>query len=216
MTKIRLGLISETPHPTQIPLLPVDAIEAAFRDVDGILHTGEAPSREILETLSGIAPTQAVNSPIAPEKRVLTFGDVRVGLTHGQRHPLLEQYFAVQRRLGNIYAGGRHLLDTLPTRFAEDDVDVIVFGHLRIPLTLERDGVLLVNPGAVYTISKEVAQWELLRETNPERRNLLEAHIRHTNTSQGLYPRSTVGILEIHADNSITTSIHPLPTMTFA
>ncbi|MEM9953874.1 MAG: metallophosphoesterase family protein [Chloroflexota bacterium] len=221
MPKIRLGLISESLHTTQIPLMPYHAIEAVFRDIDGILHTGEAPSENILDMLSEIAPTQAVTTMSTTanvqDKRVMTFGDIRIGLTHGYRHPLVESYFSIQQRLGNIYAGGRHLLDTLPTRFAEDDVDVIVFGHLHIPLTLKRDDVLLINPGAVYTISEDLAQWELLRETNPDRRYLLETYLRNQKSDSYKMPtRSTVGILEINEDYSISAKIQPLPQFVFA
>lgn len=221
MYKTRLGLISESSYPTQNSLLPYDAIEVAFRDVDGILYSGDSLSPEILEFLSGIAPTQAVsNDPVScasPEKRVLTFGDVRVGLTYGNRHPLIERYFALQRQLGNIYAGGRHLLDTLPARFAEDNVNVIVFGHLNIPLNIHRKGILLVNPGAVRTISSATAQWELLREVNPKRRQRLEAYIRtQRNQSQHALSRSTVGILEIHDNKTVTSKIQSLPLLSFA
>ena len=221
MNTIRLGLISDTHWPTKLPLLPYEAIEEAFRDVDGILHAGDIESREVLDNLSGIAPTQAVRGeddrfPL-PDKRILTFGDVRVGLIHGNRHPVVESYFRFQRRLGNMYAGGRHLLDTLPGRFANDDVDVIVFGHLHTPMCIEQDGVMLVNPGAVYTISKDLAQWQLLHEQNPDRRSMLETHIkRYRNNPYWQTPRSTVGILEIKPDKTISTRIQALPQLAFA
>lgn len=221
MDTIRLGLISDTHYPTKLPLLPYEAIEDAFRDVDGILHAGDIDSQDVLDNLSGIAPTQAVcgeddHFPL-PEKRILTFGDVRVGLIHGNRHPLVESYFRIQRKLGNLYAGGRHLLDTLPERFAGDNVDVIVFGHLHTPMCIERDGVLLVNPGAVYTISKDLAQWQLLYEQNPQRRTMLEKHIkRYRYNPYWQMPRSTVAILEITPDKTIRTHIQTLPQLAFA
>ncbi len=220
MNTIRLGLIADTHCPSKMPLLPYDAIEAAFRDVDGILHAGDIESQEVIDTLSGIAPTQAVrgeddNIPL-PEKCVLTFGEVRVGLIHGNRHPLVEGYFRFQRQMGNLYAGGRHLLENLPSRFAGDDVDVIVFGHLHTPMSIERDDVLMVNPGAVYAITPEDAHWQLLREQNPDRRAMLQTHIKHfRDNPYWQQPRSTVGILEITEDKKIRTEIHHLPQFAY-
>ena len=221
METIRLGLISDTHYPTKLPLLPYEAIEQAFRDVDGILHAGDIESTEVLDNLSGIAPTQAVRGEAdtlsLPEKRVLDFGGVRVGLIHGNRHPLLEHYFRLKRKWGNLYAGGRHLLDTLPERFAEDNVDVIVFGHLHVPMCLEKDGIMLVNPGAVYTISEDTAQWQLLHEQDPERRMMLETQIkRYKHNPYWQAPRSTIGILEIAANKKITPHIHHLALNAFA
>jgi len=221
MNTIRLGLISDTHWPTRIPLLPYEAIENAFRNVDGILHAGDIESREVLDHLSGIAPTQAVRGESdlfsLPEKRILTFGDVRVGLIHGNRHPLVERYFRWQRKLGKLYAGGRHLLESLPTRFDNESVDVIVFGHLHTPMSIERNGVLMVNPGAVYTITKESAQWQLLREQDPMRRTMLETHIkRYGENPYWQMPRSTVGILEIHPDKTVHTRILDLALTAYA
>lgn len=221
MDTIRLGLIADTHYPTKLPLLPYDAIEHAFRDVDGILHAGDIESQDVLDTLSGIAPTQAVRGEAdclsLPEKRVLRFGDVRVGLIHGNRHPLIEHYFRLQRQCGNLYAGGQHLLDTLPQRFADDKVDVIIFGHLHRPMCIEQDGIILVNPGAVYTISEDVAQWQLIHEQNPERRAMLETHIkRYKEYPHWQAPRSTIGILEIAPNKQISTHIHPLAISTYA
>lgn len=215
MDTIRLGLISDTHYPTKLPLLPYEAIEEAFRAVDGILHAGDIESSEVLDNLSGIAPTQAVRGEAdtlsLPEKRILTFGDVRVGLIHGNRHPLIEHYFRLKRKCGNLYAGAQHLLNALPQRFAEDEVDVIIFGHLHVPICVKKDGILLVNPGAVYTISEDTARWKLLNEQNPDRRAMLETHIkRYKQNPYWQNPRSTIGILEIAPNKKITPHIQDL------
>lgn len=224
MHAIRLGLIADSSIPTSSSLLPYDAIENAFRNVDAILHAGTITSADTLDYLSGIAPTQAVYGGIGavdnlnlPEKRILQFGTVRVGLIHGLRHPILERYFRLQHKLGNLYAGGRHLLNDLPQRFVDEDVDVIVFGHLQTPLTVERDGVLLINPGVVHTIPAERAQWELLHERDEHRRQILEAHIKNKRDAvlSSRQPRSTVGILEIAPNKSVRTHIQRLPMLAY-
>lgn len=218
---IRLGLIADTHVPTHLPLLPYEAIENAFRNVDAILHAGNITSSTVLDNLSGIAPTQAVRGTTdtlnLPEKRVLTFGDTRVGLIHGNRHPIIERYYRLQRKLGNPYAGGRDLLTSLSQQFADDNIDVIVFGYMHMPVTIQREGVMMVNPGAVYTISEDMAQWQLLRERDEKRRAMLETHIRrYRHFSRGQHPPSTVGILEITPHAPIRVTIQPLPILAYA
>lgn len=220
MNSIRLGLIADTHWPTRIPKLPYAAIENAFRNVDAILHAGDIETGEVLEHLSGIAPTSAVRGDDdkmdLPLKRVLQFGGVRVGLIHGHRHPLVEGYFRLQRRLGKMYAGSRHLLENLPEQFAGDKVDVIVFGHLHAPMVIEREGLLMVNPGAVYAMNLESALWQLAKERNPLRRQMLAEHIkRYRENPRLLAPRSTVAILEINKDKQIRTKIIDLPMLAY-
>jgi putative phosphoesterase len=221
LNSIRLGLISDTHWPTRIPKLPYAAIENAFRNVDAILHAGDIETAEVLDHLSGIAPTSAVRGDDdkldLPLKRVLQFAGVRVGLIHGHRNPLVENYFRIQRRLGKMYAGSRHLLESLPERFDGEKLDVIVFGHLHAPMCIERDGLLMVNPGAVYAMSLESAMWQLAREKNPLRRQMLIEHIRRYREDPRLIaPRSTVAILEIAADKQIRTKIVDLPLVAYS
>lgn len=218
MTSIRLGLIADTHWPSRIPALPYEALENAFRSVDAILHAGDIEAKEVLDHLSGIAPIQAVQGEddviALPDKRVLQFGDVRVGLIHGHRHPLVESYFRLQRRLGKRGAGGRELLDSLIRRFENDDVDVIVFGHLHVPICVERNGILLFNPGSVYAMTLESIQWQLMRETDIRRRRALREQIRHYRKNPyWRRVRSTVGILEIEPQKKIKTRLIDVPLL---
>jgi uncharacterized protein len=221
LNSIRLGLIADTHWPTRIPKLPYSAIENAFRNVDAILHAGDIETEEVLDHLSGIAPTSAVRGDDdkldLPLKRILKFGDVRVGLIHGHRNPIVEGYFRIQRRLGKMYAGSRHLLENLPEQFAGDKLDVIVFGHLHAPMVIERDGLLMINPGAVYAMTLESAMWQLARERNPLRRQMLMEHIkRYRENPRLVAPRSTVAILEIAANKRIRTKIIDLPLVAYS
>jgi uncharacterized protein len=216
MTTIRLGLIADTHLPSRIPTLPYEALEDAFRTVDAILHAGDIETQAVLDHLSGIAPILAVRGDddrlSLPMKRVLQFGDVRVGLVHGHRHPLIEGYFRLQRRFGKRGAGSQHLLNNLTKGFADDDVDVIVFGHLYKPMCIEHNGIRLFNPGAVYAMTLESAQWQLIREQDIWRRQMLNEHIqRYQKNPYWRQPRSTVGILEIGPKKQISTYIVDLP-----
>ena len=216
MTTIRLGLIADTHWPSRIPELPYEVLENVFRSVDGILHAGDIEAQEVLDHLAEIAPTQAVkgedDSITLPNKRILQFDDVRVGLVHGHRHPLIERYFRLQRRLGKRGVGGRELLDSLIKRFEDDPVDVIIFGHLHIPICVKYKGVLLVNPGSVYAMTLESLQWQLMRESDLLRRQTLREQIRCYR--KNLYrrkARSTVGILEIGSQKKIVPHLIDVP-----
>lgn len=220
MTTIRLGLISDTHWPSRIPTLPYQALEDAFRSVDAILHAGDVEAQEVLDHLAGIAPIQAVQGEedklVLPDKRVLQFGDVRVGLVHGNRHPLIEGYFRLQRRLGKRGAGGQELLDSLIKRFADDRVDVIVFGHLHVPICIERKGILIFNPGSVYATTLESAQWQLTQEHDLLRRHMLNEQIRrYRKNPYWRKSRSTVGILEIGPQKKIRTRIVDVPLVAY-
>ncbi|MGJ3240378.1 MAG: hypothetical protein ACFE0Q_16845 [Anaerolineae bacterium] len=214
MKTIRLGLIAGADTLTETALLPYEAIEQVFRRMDGILYVGQMRSDALLDALSSIAPTQAMplsgKSQKSDDKYVLSFGQVRVGLTHGNRHPMVERYFQLQQQLGNLYAGGRHLLDTLLQRFSDDDVNVIVFGHLQAPMHIRREGIVLINPGVVHPITPEQAQWQLLHEQDPQRSTIFQQHIRTSKQKQQLR-HSTVGILEIEPGRMIRAQVHRLP-----
>ncbi len=219
---IRLGVIADTHFPTRLPRLPYEAIEDAFREVDAILHAGDIESEEVLHHLSGIAPVQAVRGDDdhfhLPRTRLLTLGGVRIGLTHGHFNPAVEQALRIRRRMG--CSGSREMLqrlDWLLRRFSDEALDVLIFGHAHEPYCESREGVLLFSPGAVYAMTLDSAQWQLQREPNRLRRRMLRSKIRQmADQPQGAPPRSTVGILEIAADKTVTPHIRDLPLLDYA
>jgi len=220
---IRLGIISDTHYPTRLPNLPFAAIEDAFRHVDAILHAGDIETPEVLNHLSGIAPVQAVKGDDdtfdLPLSRVIEIGGVRIGLAHGHyTNPVKEELYRLRRRLG--YSKHRELterIDSLLQHFRDDKLDVLVFGHSHRPMVSQRNGVLLFNPGAVYAMTLESAEWQLPREKHPLRRRMLKQHIRrYQNLPDTLNVRSTVGILEIDETRQIQPRIIELPLIDHA
>jgi putative phosphoesterase len=214
---IRLGIISDTHYPTRIPTLPYDALEDAFRNVDAILHAGDIETRDVLNHLAGIAPVVAVKGDDdhfdLPLERVLEIGGIRIGLTHGHRHPLIEEFYRIRRRFG--YSGRKEMLgrlDGLLRRFDDSAIDVLVFGHSHMPLSMRLGRVLLFNPGAVYVMSLDSARWQLPREKNLIRRQILKQYLsRYQHYPTAFYPRSTVGILEIHDNRTTHAQFVDLP-----
>lgn len=151
-----IGLVADTHYPDRSRTVPYDAIQQALAGVDQIVHLGDIVTPKVLEHLAKLAPVCAVkgNHDIwhpatrrLPLKRVLHFGRLRLGVTHG--HGGARGY--LREKLRYLTAGYRlsEYVEGIPGQFAGDDVDAIVFGHSHKPLLAVRDGLLLFNPGAV-------------------------------------------------------------------
>jgi len=146
----RIGLISDTHMPERCVELPA-AVFAVLRGVDVLLHAGDVGELWVLDRLSAIAPVIAVhgNDEAAAVQRELPYqqlvvaGGVRVLLTHGHypdRAAEMESRRddAWQPKLARRAAMGQRA-----------GARVVVFGHTHVPMAVEHDGVLLVNPGAI-------------------------------------------------------------------
>lgn len=105
-------------------------------EADMILHAGDILNEDLLHDLELIAPVYAVlgncdwNLPGLPAKRIILCGKYKIGLTHG-------------------YLGrGKDTPERAYNTFADEQVDIIVFGHSHIPYHGVRDGIILFNPGS--------------------------------------------------------------------
>jgi uncharacterized protein len=86
----RFGLTADT-HDDKVDWPPILArLKAAWGEVDGVLHCGDATSASALESLAAVAPVYATRSPNDPPAalptlsegpRLLSLDGVRVGLT---------------------------------------------------------------------------------------------------------------------------------------
>lgn len=153
---ITLGVVADTHVPDRMRALP-PALWAALAGVDAILHAGDLSSLSVLRALEQVAPVYAVagNRDLLlrlPLDRVLTFGGVQIGLTHG--HGGWRQYLPVRLRtllLGEgaslSAAGTAAMLQRVRRRFGA--VQAVVFGHTHRPINQVVDGALLFNPGSL-------------------------------------------------------------------
>jgi putative phosphoesterase len=147
-----LGLVSDTHMPRRCDALPPGLFEA-LRGVDLLLHAGDVGELWVLDRLAAIAPVVAVhgNDDTAdaqrelPYQQVVVAGGARVLLCHSHNPDLAAEMASRQS-------------DALPPKLARvaglgagAGASVVVFGHWHIPLAIEVDGVLLVNPGAIGT-----------------------------------------------------------------
>ncbi len=108
-----------------------------IENVDLILHAGDITTPELLLDLKNIAPVEAVQGNCdgweltsLPDKKVITCGDLRIGLTHG------------------AFGKGRNTPERALSVFQGESVDAVVFGHSHIPYMEWEEGILLFNPGS--------------------------------------------------------------------
>ncbi len=112
-----------------------EAVEKLIPEIDAILHAGDFTSFEFYKYLESRATVYAVYgnmdrreiSTRLPQKRILKFDDISIGLVHSNGSPVQ----AIQN-----------------ARQAFNDVNIIVFGHSHQPMNETRDGVLMFNPGS--------------------------------------------------------------------
>jgi uncharacterized protein len=121
---VKIGLISDTHG-----LLRPQALQA-LAGVDRIIHAGDIGGPEILETLRGIAPVEAV----------------RGNNDKGEWAQLIPPRLALD--LAGVSVHVLHDLKEIDIEPAAAGVQVVIAGHSHKPQVTERDGVLFVNPGS--------------------------------------------------------------------
>lgn len=136
---LTIGVVSDTHMPRFGKALPA-ALRAGFaeRGVELIVHCGDLTDAMAIPILEAIAPLEAVAGNNDPpdlvrrfgRRKILQFGDVRIGVTHGHEGP------------------GRSTMARAQNAFAGERVDAILFGHSHVPHCGRHDGVLLFNPGS--------------------------------------------------------------------
>jgi putative phosphoesterase len=121
---VRIGLISDTHG-----LLRPEALQA-LAGVERIIHAGDIGGPEVIETLRGIAPVDAVR------------GNNDKGPWAAQLPPWLAL------KLDGVGIHVLHDLHEMDVAPAAAGFQVVIAGHSHKPEIRERDGVLFVNPGS--------------------------------------------------------------------
>ncbi|MBR5948063.1 MAG: metallophosphoesterase [Clostridia bacterium] len=133
---LRYGVLSDT-HGVS------PAIEAALNaigEVDGYLYLGDVGSDaeriakqtgKPVHAVRGNCDTLSFSGKDNPVELVLELEDVRLLLLHGHRHEvdMYTTYAARQRAI-------------------ELKCDALVYGHTHIPQLVQRDGIIVLNPGS--------------------------------------------------------------------
>lgn len=136
---IRIGLVADTHRRNPKRGLP-QALLDGLDGCDLIFHAGDVSERWVLEVLAEVAPVRAVignNDSFdllkeLPEERFFVSGSHRIGLLHG--------YSDMARRATTAKAWTLERMCGL--------VDCAVYGHSHQPEVMERQGLLMVNPGS--------------------------------------------------------------------
>lgn len=150
---MRIGVVADTHVGETLPQLPQSVLDA-LADSDLILHAGDITCMSVLDQLGQIAPVVAVQGDHdadagidLPTSRIINVRGRRIGLTHGRRSRAIEMPAAglsLARRhavlLGMHRGMRRHF----------GPVDLIVHGHLHIPVDTRVRGTRVFSPGAVY------------------------------------------------------------------
>ncbi|MDD4954974.1 MAG: metallophosphoesterase [Candidatus Omnitrophica bacterium] len=135
---MRILVISDTHIPVVADKLPAIVIEEAKKS-DFCLHAGDFISDTVFYELSRIIKTYGVLGNMdesslkgkLPEKQIIEFGSVRLGLIHGRGSPAM-------------------LMDYINAAFGQElnNLNMVVFGHTHNPLDKEINGKIYFNPGS--------------------------------------------------------------------
>ena len=165
-----VGVVADTHCPEFMDRLP-DAVFAALRGVELILHAGDVNGQATLDALERIAPVKAVRGDHdgelvhLPLVRELEVAGRKVVIVHGNRTRWLEEpeTFIWTITLGH-YRPHRRLPEELARRFPT--ADVIVYGHTHRAEAYRagRGGQRLVfNPGGVHQWNRQTTRERLRR-----------------------------------------------------
>ena len=149
----RIGVISDTHSAGSGRDLPKKILDA-LRGVDMILHCGDLECIGVLDYLEEVAPLLAVRGyedplgegdRLAMTTRVVKVEGVSIGMIHdiqwpGPKIPTTPDGTGLALPDGN----GREIL----ARKFKEPVDVVLFGDTHEELTMNWDGVLIMNPGS--------------------------------------------------------------------
>ncbi|MBF0478762.1 MAG: metallophosphoesterase family protein [Candidatus Omnitrophica bacterium] len=129
---MRIGVLSDT-HSKILPSVMIED----FKTVDLIIHAGDICTLDDLKVLQPLAKLEGVQGNMDdagvknmfPRKKILRCGKKLIGVYHGE-------------------GPSKRVLDFVKKEFADDKVDVVVFGHSHCPCQEKINGVLYFNPGS--------------------------------------------------------------------
>jgi putative phosphoesterase len=195
-------VIADTHVGEVLPELPA-GVAIAFEGCDLILHAGDITCLSVLEQLGEIAPVVAVQGDHdrlagidLPRERVVVVRGRRIGLMHGRRSRAIEVPAAgmsLARRRAVLLGLHRHMRRRL------GPVDLIVHGHLHMPVDTRVRGTRVFSPGAVYIPEERDAS----ERTGVKGR----AYLRFRSTMTDDERASAVGIVDVGPGGLVTRRV---------
>jgi putative phosphoesterase len=159
VSSVTLGVLGDTHIPDRVPGLHPDILPRFHQEkVAAILHAGDISTPAVLDQLSTCAPVLAVRGNrdnrrlrTLPLERIVQVGGVKIGMLHG--HGDTGTY--LKDSLRAIFRGGLPFsYYLLRIRDALPEAQVVVFGHIHLPVNTWESGRLLFNPGSA---SKQIS-----------------------------------------------------------
>lgn len=140
---IRALVIADT-H-LKVPDRMVEFLSRLPYPFDAIIHAGDFCSPAVVETLQSRFPFFGVwgnnDSPetrcLLPEHSILTLGGFRLGITHGHGEERKETPARAYEQ------------------FQTEKPDAIIFGHSHQPVICTKNGILMLNPGSLFSKRRE-------------------------------------------------------------
>ncbi|MBN2453077.1 MAG: metallophosphoesterase family protein [Candidatus Omnitrophica bacterium] len=151
---MRIVVLSDTHIPRSAADLPAKIYDEIKRS-DMVIHAGDFADEEIFEKIKGLgkemhAVCGNMDSPglrrRLKDKETINAGGLTIGLIHGHGAP-------------------RDIAQTARDEFGK--VDAVIFGHSHATMNVNKDGVLLFNPGSpTDTIFAKEKTYGILEITN--------------------------------------------------
>jgi uncharacterized protein len=134
--QMQIIILADTHMPRMAKVWPA-ALLPYLERADHIVHAGDFNDQRVLASLQSFAPVTAVYgntdgpdiTEILPEKQVVSFQGVTVGITHG-------------------HGKGKTTAQRARAAFAEESLDLLIYGHSHIPEHQMEEEMVLFNPGS--------------------------------------------------------------------
>lgn len=133
---MRVIVLSDTHIPKRAKELPSELIRE-LKQADMIIHAGDWQTIEVLDMLKPYGPIEGVHGNVDselikqqfPEKKLLEIGGFKIGIVHGHGQKQTTEKRAL-------------------AAFAEESLDMLIFGHSHIPVKKQIDEMWVFNPGS--------------------------------------------------------------------
>jgi uncharacterized protein len=134
--RMRIIILADTHMPRMAKIWP-PALLPYLEKADHIVHAGDFNDRRVLDSLESFAPITAVYgntdgpdvTEILPDRQIISFHGVTVGITHG-------------------HGKGKTTEQRARAAFAEESLDLLIYGHSHIPEHKTEERMVLFNPGS--------------------------------------------------------------------
>jgi putative phosphoesterase len=152
---ITLGVIADTHIPDRVRQIPTGILDGfRQRNVDQIIHAGDACNWHVVKTLEEIAPVTIIQGNRdwllgmrLPRNVEMTINDIQITVAHGHHSIINYIFYFLYAKFLNRYDFDRYyrlLIKDFP------QADLIIFGHTHFQTAKWVDDQLLFNPGAAY------------------------------------------------------------------